>query len=69
MRARLRQPGPADHGRWQLGAVADQGGGQRPGAPAHAAVQPDAAAQDQGAAAAASPSAGQRRRRHAAPVR
>lgn len=49
VRAGLRQPGPAHHGRRQLGAVADQGGGRLAGprAPAHAAVQSDAAAQDQ----------------------
>jgi len=50
VRTRVRQPGPADHGRRQFGAVADQSGGRLGGrAQAQAAVQPDAAAQDQAA--------------------
>lgn len=50
MRTGVRQPRPADHGRRQFGAVADQGRGRLGGrSQAQAAVQPDAAAQDQAA--------------------
>jgi len=48
MRTGLRQPGPANHSRRQFGAIADQGGRRLGGrAQAQAAVQPNAAAQDQ----------------------
>jgi len=52
VRTGVRQPGPADHGRRQFGAVADQGGcrlGGGRGAQAQAAVQSDVTAQDQAA--------------------
>lgn len=67
MRAGLRQPGPADHGRRQFGAVPDQGGGRLGRrAQAQTAVQPDASAQDQ-AARGRKPCQIQRRRRRGHP--